>query len=322
MRGTAGITVTLAALAAAVGAASPAGAASAIGCGSVVTKNLTLQSDLAYCVGDGLIVGKAGITIDLNGHLIYSWATHSSSLSPVPGSAGIRNPGFPRVKIHDTTSAAPSVGGRGVIGGFAYSIVLTDASRNVIENVYAQDGVRLERSDKATIRNSELSSTNQLGCDPYTAPAGISLLDSDRAIIRGNESQLGGLGIVLVRSHNNLLQGNKSAGHGSDGNDCGGIVLIDSDGNTLRSNDTSETAADGIFVDAASQRTVIDGNYSEYNHDDGIDVENATTTILNTTTFFSTDLAIEAVPGVTASGNRAGGAGNPLQCLNVVCISA
>ena len=62
MRGTAGITMTLAVVAAVVGAASPAGAAPAIGCGSVVTKNLTLQADLAYCVGDGLIVGKAGIT--------------------------------------------------------------------------------------------------------------------------------------------------------------------------------------------------------------------------------------------------------------------
>jgi parallel beta-helix repeat protein len=315
----AGITLTLAVLAAVIGSASPAGAAPAIGCGSVVTRNLTLQSDLAYCVGDGLIVGKAGITIDLNGHAIFSRATQSSAFPVLPGSAGIRNAGFPRVKVQDTTASPPAVGGNGWIGGFAFSILVTDASRMVIDNVAALDGMRLERSDKATIRNSELSSTNQLGCDPLTAPAGISLIDSNRAIVRGNESQLGGLGIVLVRSHNNVLQGNASAGRGSDGNDCGGIVLIDADGNTLRGNDTSETAADGIFVDAASQRTLIDGNYSEYNHDDGIDVENATTTILNTTTFYSTDLAIEAVPGVTASGNRAAGSGNPLVCSNVVC---
>ena len=38
-----------------------------------------------------------------------------------------------------------------------------------------------------------------------------------------------------------------------------------------------------------------------------------------TTTYYSTDLAIEAVPGVTASNNIAVGSGNPLGCLNVVC---
>ena len=64
---------------------------------------------------------------------------------------------------------------------------------------------------------------------------------------------------------------------------------------------------------------MIDGNYAQNNKDDGIDVENATTTIINTTTYDSRDLAIEAVPGVTASNNVAAGSGNPLGCLNVVC---
>ena len=82
---------------------------------------------------------------------------------------------------------------------------------------------------------------------------------------------------------------------------------------------TSENGGDGIFVDAASQRTVIDGNYAEYNYDDAIDVENKTTTIMNTKSVRSRDLGIEAVPGVTASGNVAANNGNPLQCLNVVC---
>ena len=44
-----------------------------------------------------------------------------------------------------------------------------------------------------------------------------------------------------------------------------------------------------------------------------------TTTIINTTTYDSRDLAIEAVPGVTASNNLAVGSGNPLHCLNVLC---
>ena len=310
MRGTAG---TMAALATLTAVALPVGHASAapvIGCGSVVTRNLTLQTDLGSvgvgCTGDGLIVGKAGITIDLNGHNILGQAY------PVTGSVGIRNTGYARVKIIDS-------GGFGQIGGFAASIRLTDANRDVISGVQALDGMWVVRSDSAVIRNSTFNPTNQLGCDPYTSPAGIHLEDSDRATIRGNASFVGGLGIVLVRSNNNLVVANSADQRGSDGNFCSGVMVMDSNGNTLKNNDTSENNGDGIFVNATSTNTVIDGNYAQNNKDDGIDVENATTTIINTTTYDSRDLAIEAVPGVTASNNIAVGSGNPLNCLNVVC---
>ena len=312
---TAGTIVATAALLAVAVPAGDAGAAPVISCGSVVTRSLTLQADLADCKGDGLIVGKAGITIDLNGHTISSPAVHTSAFLTVPGSAGIRNAGYPRVKIVNS-------GGFSWMGGFAASIVLTDANRNVITGVSALDGVWLERSDNAQIRNSDFSPHLDNGftaCDPYTSPAGIHLQDSNRAIIRGNTSWVGGLGFVLIRSNNNLLQANAADRRGHDGNDCTGITLLDSDFNTLRNNDTSENNGDGIFVDAASQQTLIDGNHAEYNYDDGIDVENASTTIINTTTYYSRDLAIEAVPGVTASNNKAVGSGNPLTCLNVVC---
>jgi parallel beta-helix repeat protein len=312
MRGKAGIMVASAALVAVTAPMSHADGAAVIGCGSVVTRNLILQTDLSYCTGDGLIVGKAGITIDFNGHQIYSAASQTSSSLVTPGSAGIRNTGYPRVKIVNTGS--PSAG----IGGFAASIALTDANRNVITGVTVDD-IRLVRSDSAVIRNSATASTNQLGCDPYTSPAGIHLEDSDRATIRGNSSVVGGLGIVLVRSNNNLVVANVADRRGHDGNRCSGIMVMDSNANTLKNNDTSENYGDGIFINATSTQNVIDGNYAQYNHDDGIDVENATTTIINTTTYYSTDLAIEAVPGVTASNNIAVGSGNPLQCLNVAC---
>jgi len=278
-----------------------------------VTRNLVLQTDLTNCTGDGLVVGKAGITIDLNGHAIWSPATISSSVPVVPGNSGIRNTGYPRVKIVDTS------GGGSWIAGFEVSIRLTDANRNAVTGVQALDGMWLVRSDSAVIRNSSFSPTNELGCDPYTSPAGIHLEDSDRATIRGNLSFVGGLGIVLVRSHHNLVQANAADRRGHDGNRCSGVMVMDSNFNTLKNNDTSENAGDGIFVNATSQHTLIDGNYAQNNKDDGIDVENATTTIINTTTYYSTDLAIEAVPGVTASNNIAVGSGNPLGCLNVVC---
>lgn len=289
-----------------------------IGCGSVIKKSIVLQADLTNCPGDGLVVGAAGITIDLHGHRIEGAV--DVGIPVTPGSVGIRNAGYPRVRIEDTTTDSIPVtyGGLGWISGFEVGILITDASRNTILNVVNFDGLRLERSDRATIRASELENTD-LTCMPLTSTAALYLIDSDRATIRGNEVQLGGLGMVLIRSHNNVVQGNLVAGVGSDGNNCTGITLLDADGNRLVGNDTSENGGDGIFVDAASQRTVIDGNYAEFNFDDAIDVENKTTTILNTRSVFSRDLGIEAVPGVTASGNVAANNGNPLQCLNVVC---
>ena len=74
----------------------------------------------------------------------------------------------------------------------------------------------LERSDKRDDPQQQLSLHQPARLRSLHRAGGhLTSLDSDRAIIRGNESQLGGLGIVLVRSHNNLLQGNKSAGRGS-----------------------------------------------------------------------------------------------------------
>ena len=228
-----------------------------------------------------------------------------------PGTAGIRNPGYPRVRIEDSQR-------RGWIAGFDASVLLTDANRNTVTGLESYDGITLVRSHKATITNSFLGS-DWLGCDPLTSHAGLRLIDSDRATIRANAAHLYGLGMVLVRSHNNVLQGNESAPNGSDGSGCSGIVLIDADGNRLIGNTTSQNAGDGIFVDAASQRTVIDGNHAEFNTDDGIDIRNRTTTVLNTTNVENRDLGIESVPGVTASNNRASLNGNPLQCVNVVC---
>src|SRR5258707_456893 len=39
-------------------------------CGSTITTNTTLTADIGPCPGDGLIIGRSGITLDLNGHHI------------------------------------------------------------------------------------------------------------------------------------------------------------------------------------------------------------------------------------------------------------
>ena len=282
----------------------------------MVTKSVTLQADLLLCAGDGLIVGAPGIRIDLNGHRIWS---HVDAGAPMtPGSAGIRNPGFEDVRIEDSQHTATHAGDA-EISGFETGILITDADRNTVAYLHVA-GLRLERSHNAIIRKNHAFWSRSWGghCDPLTSTGAIELVDSNGATIRGNDADLALFGVILRRSHNNLLQGNRVAPTGSDGNDCGGIVLLDADKNRLVRNTTANDA-DGVFVDSASQRTVIDTNYAAFNYDDGIDVENPATTIRNTINNRNRDLGIEAVPGVTASGNTANANTNPLQCLNVTC---
>src|SRR4051794_407827 len=91
------------------------------------------------------------------------------------------------------------------------------------------------------------------------------------------------------------------------------------DANTVRHN-VIRGALDGIFVEATATHTLLDGNVAVGSPDDGIDVDNAETTLRRNVADDNEDLGIEAVPGVTDGGhNRARQNGNPAQCLNVSC---
>ena len=293
-------------------AASPA--AAAFGCGSVVVGHVVLQSDITGCTGDGLIVGAANTRINLNVHAIGG--------TRAPGSVGIRVSGHNDVRIESTAPFA-------AIQEFEVGIGASATRRLSVSGVATQVvvvGLSLERSRGATVRGNNLGFAERVpSCDPATAPAGIKLVDSDRNTIRDNAAQLTGYGILLVRSDDNTVRGNGAAPEGSDGNVCDGIALINADRNVLTGNTATENRSgnplggDGIFVDAASAGTTVRGNHAVTNTDDGIDVDNATTKIVGNTADRNDDLGIESVPGVAASGNRASGNGNPLQCLNIAC---
>ena len=50
----------------------------ALACGQTVTADTTLDRDLEGCAEDGLIIGAAGVTLDLNGHWITGSAVGST----------------------------------------------------------------------------------------------------------------------------------------------------------------------------------------------------------------------------------------------------
>src|SRR5207247_10641893 len=104
------------------------------------------------------------------------------------------------------------------------------------------------------------------------------------------------------------------------------VPRASSDANYVRANLASQnrgSAGDGIFVSAGSSGNRIEDNLATFNSDDGIDVDEPTTTIANNTANNNDDLGIEAVAGVRdGGGNMAQGNGNLAQCLNVNCAGS
>jgi parallel beta-helix repeat protein len=65
---------------------------------------------------------------------------------------------------------------------------------------------------------------------------------------------------------------------------------------------------------------VLLSNTASGSADNGISVDEPTTTLTANRAFRNADFGIKAVTGVVdGGGNRAWGNGNPLQCLNVQC---
>jgi len=304
----------------ALGALGSAGAGAVpppLQCGATVTRNLTLRADLLGCPGDGLVIGAAGVKVDLHGFTIGG--------SKTPGSAGIRNEGHAGLQV---------VGGGpfATIQDFEVGVLVAHGAQPSVSAIATRSvtyGVRLEGANGATIRGNDLGFF-EVGpaldtCSTDTAPAAILLVDSDRALVRENRAELSGFGIVLVRSDDAVLRANGAAPLGSDGNECSGIVLEDADRATVVGNTTTENRSgkvgggDGIFVDADSQGVVLRDNVALTNTDDGIDVERSGTKLNGNRADSNDDLGIETVPGVRGSGNTATGNGNSLQCVGIAC---
>ena len=56
--------------------------ASHVGCGDTITTDTTLDSDLANCPNNGIVIGADNITLDLNGHTIDG---DGALVDPCPG---------------------------------------------------------------------------------------------------------------------------------------------------------------------------------------------------------------------------------------------
>lgn len=266
--------------------------ASHVGCGSLITTDTTLDSDLGPCVGDALIVAADGVTLDLGGYTVSGTGT----------GAGVRVAQHTGVEVRN-----------GTIEGFHTGLVLDEADGNYIWSLTLRanlrQGITVAGSDANVIeKNSILENDGDA----------IRLGLSDGNVVRKNVAVGNVFGIgVADGSDGNLVEKNSVSATAV----FGIAVFSNSTNNRLEKNTILGTLlGDGIFVASDSSGTRITKNVASGNADDGIDVENQATTVTENTANDNADLGIEAVPGTTdGGGNQASGNGNPAQCTGVTC---
>ena len=147
-----------------------------IGCGTVITQNTVLDSDVGPCPGDGLIVRGSNIVLDLNGKRIFA-------ANGAGDNAGIRLAGVTGVIVRN-----------GTVQGFDAGILIVGGGGNVVQRVTARDNINdglgppCDLGDGIAILNSDnnrVEGSNIVHNGPF---GGVSLIeDSDGNHIRGNQ---------------------------------------------------------------------------------------------------------------------------------------
>ena len=139
-------------------AGAPAQAAPA--CGTTIVVSTTVTSDLVNCPGDGIIIGRAGITLNLNGRLVDG----------VGLGVGIRNNGHDDVRIVNSSATAARV------QEFDYGARLNAGTlRNLVERITWRNnefaGIQLNNADSNTVRTNtvQLQAQDGISLNPGSA---------------------------------------------------------------------------------------------------------------------------------------------------------
>jgi hypothetical protein len=227
------------ALAAALGLASPepAKASGAVKCGDTLTLSVKLTRDLTNCPGNGLVIGAAGITVDLDGHTIDGTVTQITDCDVSPfGVAGIDNSGgYDRLTVKNGTLQQ-------FFSGFNAGSETTGMSDSSLYGLTARDN-----------RFSGIAMGSAEGRN-----------DGNRIV--GNHAYGNGCraGIVLNTARGNLIAHNRSHDNGA------GILVCCGDENVVRSNRVAHNAHDGIVICCDGRDNLVDGNAVLDNTNNGI----------------------------------------------------
>jgi parallel beta-helix repeat protein len=258
-------------------------------CGAWITQDVTLQHDIFGCVQGGIMIGKSGVTVDLNGHTITGMGEGVGiSASGVTGvtvkngsvvnfEAGLHFVGVTQSQVLDTRFSTNTD-----------ASALVEAStgnkfRRLTMTENGDGGFRLIGASKNRIAGSTIAGASD---------SGVSLegLSSYNRLVR-NKVTLAGEGVKVEDGTGNRVFRNTLSYNGGAGVEIAGEALA----TRVNQNQTHFNGADGIFIEAFG--TQVNGNNAGCNGGMGIK---------------STQLSV-------GNDNVAGGNGDNVGCEGVVC---
>ena len=156
-----------------------------VACGTTITANTTLHSNIGPCSGDGIIIGANNITLNLNGHEIFGTPGDGGG-----NQAGIRVPFKSGVSIVGKSQRGQSAG---TVRGFDAGVFVNGGSANTVRNLVVRDNI------------GPLDSNSLLG-------DGIVVFKSpDNQIVDNvvrNNGRFDGIGVLGLGANNNTIRGN------------------------------------------------------------------------------------------------------------------
>jgi parallel beta-helix repeat protein len=228
-----------------------------VSCGQELRSSVLVMNDLSGCI-DGLVVGRQGITVDLNGHTIAGTGL----------GAGLRNDGYDGVTLRN-----------GTVENFDYGVQLNPGTDgNVVEALTVDRnelaGIELTGAGTAgqgtmvrgntviwngrgiaVLGGSTAATVLDNTVDANTR-AGLVVQGSDGNTLRGNEVTLtADAAVVLDGADENLVEQN-----GISGSSDAGVRLVSSSSNTLRGNTLEGTGDGGMLLTEASDGNRLEGN--------------------------------------------------------------
>jgi hypothetical protein len=328
--------------------AAPA-AANHVQCGDVITTDTTLDSDLT-CTGDGLSVEADGVTIDLAGHVIDGSGTARGIVDWIGNDTvvhggtirdfqlGIDADGPDGLLVHDMLFQG---NGSGVSCNYAGGCSVLDSTlRNngVGIRMNAPDGGSSLRSfvqrndlrgNSVGLRLIEYLATVTDNRMEHNSSLGVQI--DNNALVqmsRNHVASNGGDGITVSFLSHATISDNRIEGNAGNGVGVFGDHFFENTDATVTDNRIARNGSDGVLVLADGAHAVIEGNQTDRNGDDGIDVRfragvsgfTVDAVVRANKAYSNGDLGIHALPGTTdGGGNKARHNGNPAQCVGVTC---
>jgi parallel beta-helix repeat protein len=246
-------------------------ARSTLQCGQALTHSVTLTQDLTDCPGDGLVIGAAGITVDLNGHTIDGTVTQLSDcdVGRPSGAVGINDAaGYDGLTIKNGTLQQFAF-------GFAAGSETTGMADSSLHGLTARDnrfaGISMGSAQPLSNENNRIEHNVAYG---NGCRDGIGLNNARGNHVADNDVHDNGGGIGICCSKSNVIERNSA--HQNHG--YGIAIFFGSDSqNVIRRNRVSGNEEVGIVValQEGEQRNVVAENAVSGNAFAGIILDDA-----------------------------------------------